>query len=136
MKIGVKIWPDRLHQLKGLSKFCDFIELMVPPSLKKVKKVDIPLTIHAPHSRFKMNPADSRLDSWNTKLMEQTIRIADQVKSKIIVLHAGELLNKSCSVKKVTSVLSKHKDVLITASWPIFNRFRKAVLSMPNYGAT
>lgn len=110
MRVGIKIFPDRLRVVNQLSKLFDFIELMATPSLSNVRKTKVPFIIHAPHFRYKFNPADKRLEKYNLKLMNHTIKIADKLKSKKIIVHAGHLRNKNCSKKNSLKFLKKIND--------------------------
>ncbi|MBD3248908.1 TIM barrel protein [Candidatus Woesearchaeota archaeon] len=110
MNIGIKIFPDRWRQIPGLTGFSDFIEVMAVPGFNPRKIPKTKFTVHAPHEMFKMNPADSRLESLNDDLMQQTIKLADKLKAKVIVLHSGKILNKSCSEKNSLDFIRNIKD--------------------------
>lgn len=110
MEVGIKIYPDKLYRTNQLAKISDFIELMVSPRVNSVKKGKIKFTVHAPHERYGVNLADKRLENRNLKLMNHTIKIANRLKSKIIVVHAGLQENKHCSLDYSLKLLKKIDD--------------------------
>lgn len=110
MRLGPKIFPDRMFQVPALIKFSDFIEVMATPGFNPKHKPKAKFTIHAPHDYWSFNPADSRLTTHNQKLLDHTIKVADKFKAKVIVLHAGLLKNKHCSEDNALNFLKKVKD--------------------------
>lgn len=110
MKVGIKIYPDRLYQAKDLFKVSDFVELMITPGLALPEKGNIDFTIHSPHERWGVNIADKRLEQRNWKIMNHVIKAADKLKSEIIIVHAGLLRNKSCSKEHSIKFIKKLDD--------------------------
>ena len=75
-----------------------------------MKAQPIPITIHAQHSRFNINPADKTLEKINIKAVEKAQAAADITNSDIIILHPGTLANKNCSIENAINFFKKIND--------------------------
>jgi endonuclease IV len=117
MKIGVKIFPDRMPVVSEYAKFADFIEVLASKDLKlsSLKKHKIPFTIHATHSWWNVNPADPALEKHNLEQVKLAQKAADIAKSDIIILHPGWIQNKKCSIENAVNFFKKLNDPRIIA---------------------
>jgi endonuclease IV len=112
MKVGIKIFPDRINQIESLAKIADFIEIMASNDLipEALKGFPIPITIHAQHYTLGINPADKSLNDINLKAVKKAQEAADIINSDIIILHSGILLNKNCSLENAINFFKKIND--------------------------
>ena len=99
MKLGLKLWSintdyylaeaKRLYD-KGLY---DYIELYAVPNTAETiplwKSLNIPFTIHCPHSVHGFNLADANKRKANTKLFGEVRKFADELQTDYIIIHGG-----------------------------------------------
>ena len=113
MKIGVKTF-DVGNFLKTLEKNIDFFELMAvqEKNYSFVKNLSIPIIIHAEHSNFDINPADSSKKELNKKSIQFAIQMANLVNAKKIIVHPGDIEkgNKNCSIKNAINFFKEIND--------------------------
>jgi deoxyribonuclease IV len=98
-RIGLKLWSTNDFYINEAIALYDegvyqYIELYaVPDSFRSYiscwKKIDIPFVIHAPHSDHGMNLSDSTKWRTNSKLSEEALRYADELKADKIIFHPG-----------------------------------------------
>lgn len=99
LKTGLKLWStnkEYFEEAKSLfkRKAFDYIELTVVPGsfadyIKIWETIDVPYIIHAPHLLFGMNLSKAKYREQNIKLLEDTMKFADKLHSKHIILHPG-----------------------------------------------
>jgi len=128
MNIGVKAY----HEEDFLDAFigkADFFEIQAIQKynynfLKKYKKLNIPIVIHAEHVDLGANPADKTLEKNNIKSINYAIKLANLTGSKKIILHPGGFMNKNCSKEQSIKILKSVKDkrVLVENLSPLGNR--------------
>jgi len=111
MKIGVKTWSSESF-LKSFEKKADFFEIQAIEKNKYefLKKFSKPLVIHAQHYGFGINHADKTIYKKNLKSINFARKMADSFKSKIIIMHPGELTNKNCSKEQAIKFAKNIKD--------------------------
>jgi hypothetical protein len=112
MKFGVKTYQDEQF-LKHFENSADFFEIMALKFnnynfIKKLSK--IPLVIHVPHEKLGVNIADKTKEQVNLEAIALTIKIANLVKSKKIILHPGKIENSNCSIENAINLLRKFND--------------------------
>lgn len=99
MQIGLKIWSTNLEnyakealRLFDLGYFT-YIELYAVPgtldSIPKWKKLNIPYTLHCPHSVHGFNLSKAELRGSNEKLFNEVRKFADELKVDYIIIHSG-----------------------------------------------
>ncbi len=99
MKAGLKLWstntnvyPDEALRLFKLGAY-SFLELYVVPDtincLDIWKSLDIPFTIHCPHSQNGFNLADPDLEEHNKEVFKEVRQYADTLNADYIVIHSG-----------------------------------------------
>ena len=99
MNIGLKIWSTNLDnyakealRLYKLGCF-NYIELYAVPntleSLNAWKNLNIPFTLHCPHSAHGFNLAKAELADSNRKLFDEVRRFADGLNVDYIIIHGG-----------------------------------------------
>jgi len=112
MKVGIKIFPNRIKKIPEYAAIADYIEVMAAPNLnpQNLKNFSIPITIHAQHNQFGVNIADKSIVKLNLKAVEKAKKAADIVDSDIIILHPGKLENKNCSFDNAVNFFNKLKD--------------------------
>lgn len=94
MKIGLKLYPDKLCLIEKFNNMFDFFEIMVTPDLDldllhKARETGKMITIHAPHHDFGFDPGDRNLAEQNTALLQKAIKAAEIVDSPWIIVHSG-----------------------------------------------
>ncbi len=118
MKIGIKIYPEpeKAEYCRKAAEFADFIEVMAMPSVdvSPFRLLGMPFTVHAPHLTFNCNLADSSLFAHNVKCLEDSIRAADILDARVIVVHPGTILSDDCDVKNSLKVLEQVYDPRIS----------------------
>lgn len=124
MQVGVKIWrvEKNLDELIEKAK-PDFIETMAitTEDYRLLKNCGLPITIHAEHTHFGVNQADSQLAEKNRKSLEYAIKTADMLGSDIIVLHPGIIMNKNCSMQSTIDFIIGFSDPRIRVeNMPIY----------------
>lgn len=99
MKLGLKLWSintdyylneaRRLYD-KGLY---DYIELYAyPGTLNTIalwKSLNIPYTIHCPHSMHGFNLADKSKRGYNARIFDEVRTFADKLQTDYIIVHGG-----------------------------------------------
>jgi len=115
MKIGLKLWSTNDHYIEPTRKLFeqkvfDYIELfVVPDSLEYVdlwKNLNIPYTLHAPHSMTELNPALKSCEVRNFELIEQVERYRESLKAEYIIFHPGiegdvkETVRQFCEIRR------------------------------------
>jgi len=96
---GIKLYSintNLFEAVNALSKkgSVGYLELYtVPGSFKNVredlKKLELPVVIHAPHSTYGFNIADPALKKDNLAKLSETFKFADELDAKYVILHAG-----------------------------------------------
>ena len=113
MDVGIKVWSSNgFEQIQKVSEICDFVEI-IPIKKKhipKLKDLQTRWNVHAKHKGVGMNLADKTLEKKNLKLMEEAIYTANELNAKVIVTHAGNLVNKNCSQEQSLKILEKIND--------------------------
>jgi endonuclease IV len=95
MKIGVKLYPDRLEDAKRLQHDADYFEVLARQDQRKDVEafggLDKPtLVVHNEHLRFGVNISDRNKHDLNLKSVRFAQEMADRFDSKYIILHSGK----------------------------------------------
>jgi len=114
MKFGIKTYKDEQFLDAFINK-ADFFEVQAIQKynynfLKKYKKLNIPIVIHAEHLMFGFNPADKTKTKSNLKSIKFAIKLANLTNSKKIIIHPGAITNKNCSEQQAIDFIKKLKD--------------------------
>ncbi len=107
-KIGIKIFPNGKGFLDAMQNYVDFVEIMAVEGaeysfLKKWKKGVI---IHHEHDGFGVNHANPEKIKKNKAATKWAIHLANKFNAEKIIVHAGHMENKECSLKEVTKQLT------------------------------
>ena len=157
IKYGLKMWSsnhETIDQAKELikTKVFDYIELLPVPDIdiSPFQKIEASFVIHIPHSSFGFNIADKKKEEFNLKIINHSIKCADKLNAKYLVLHPGfgsfntakKFLEKTegASPEQVTELIEESflKNYVGLSDNQIFrNRFRaeakvSAKLTHPN----
>ena len=91
MKIGLKLFPDKLDLIEPYKDLFDFFELYIKPDmdLSSLRKFNISFTIHAAHQDDGFDPSDPSARSRNIAIVNKAKEAADIVGSPWIILHPG-----------------------------------------------
>jgi hypothetical protein len=106
MKIGIKTY-ENYQFLKHFESKCDFIETMAieTKDYSYLEEFKIPIVIHAQHHKFGINDADKTKHEKNTSSIKFALDLANQNKSKKIIVHPGELMDNNCSLQESLSFI-------------------------------
>lgn len=99
MQIGLKLWSTNYNnysnealRLYELGYF-NYLELYVVPGTldfaKKWKNLNLPFTLHCPHSVHNFNLAKPELKESNLKIFDEVRKYADELDVDYIVIHGG-----------------------------------------------
>lgn len=111
MKFGVKLWSTNIELIDQAvllidKKIFDYIELFVIPGTKMHHFiVDVPYIIHVPHHQFGVNIGDARQKEINMQRINESIRWANELNAKRLILHAG-----SGSMEQASCILDEIED--------------------------
>ncbi len=99
MKLGLKLWSTNTdfyyEEAKKLYNqgYFDYIELYVVPdtldTLKKWKKLDTPVILHAPHFKHKINLSDPNQFQYNQLVFTQVELFRQELNAQYTIVHAG-----------------------------------------------
>ncbi|MBU0667072.1 MAG: TIM barrel protein [Nanoarchaeota archaeon] len=119
MQLGIKIWSinfDLIKEAKKIEDRIDFLEVyFVPKTPKKniseLKKINIPIIVHAPIELHGFNLADKNNNTQNNLILKKVINFSNQLKSKKIIFHPGS----GGDIENVISMLKniKNKEIFI-----------------------
>jgi len=113
MKFGVKTYDDETFLDYFFSK-ADFFEVQAirgkDYSFLKKFAGKIPIVIHAEHSVFGVNVADSSIEKENIESINFAINVANFAKAEKIILHPGIINNKNCSIENQFKFFKSIKD--------------------------
>ena len=126
MKIGVKTFdsPEFLRHFKDKS---DFFEIMAIETVNYdfLNEFDIPIVIHSQHRSFGVNVADKTKIQRNLNSINFARKIADQTKSKKIIVHPGELDSKNSSREQAIEFIRNINDKrIIIENIPLMDVYR------------
>lgn len=110
MKIGVKTYRSQAY-LDHFKDKVDFFEIQAIRGVKlNLKKYDIPIIFHAEHQSFGVNPSDKTKVKENLDSLNYATKLADELKSKKIIYHAGRITDPNCSKGQSIDFIKKIKD--------------------------
>ena len=99
MKLGLKLWSINtdyyLNEAKRLYDMglYDYIELYAVPNTENTislwKNLNIPYTIHCPHSMHGFNLADAGKKAGNMAMFNESRKFADLLNADYIIVHGG-----------------------------------------------
>jgi uncharacterized protein (UPF0276 family) len=116
MKFGVKTYDSEKFLDFFIDK-ADFFEVQAvcnnDYSFMKKYIGRKPIVIHAEHSLWEINYADSSKYNLNLDSINFAIKLADELNSEKIVVHLGYLENEFCSLQNCINFLKSIKDTRI-----------------------
>lgn len=96
MNYGLKLWSKNYNSIDSAKKLIEsgifhYIELMVIPDsdITLFYKAKLPYIIHIPHEDFGFNLADKKKEEFNLKIINQSLKWADKLSAKYLILHTG-----------------------------------------------
>ncbi len=96
MNYGLKLWSKNYNSLNSAKELIEsgifhYIELMVIPDsdISLFSKVKLPYIVHIPHEDFGLNLADKEKEEFSLKIINQSIKWADKLSAKYLILHTG-----------------------------------------------
>lgn len=97
MKIGLKLFPEKLHLIDKYKDIFYFFEVFIKPDmdLNLLNNLDVPITVHAAHFSYGFNPTDPKRDNLNKKILNKAILAADISNAKWIIIHPGWMIDKN-----------------------------------------
>lgn len=97
IKIGLKIWSNNqrpFSQIKNLfmKEIIDYLEIYLVPGtassvLPELKRLAMPLVLHAPHSTHYFNPSDQSLLRSNLNIFAEIKKFASELNFPPIIIH-------------------------------------------------
>ena len=107
-KVGVKIFPNGKAFYEQMKEHIDFIEIMAVEGaeysfLKGWKKG---VVIHHEHDGFGINHANPNKKKKNLAATKWAIHLANKFHAEKIIVHAGHIENKECSIKEIIKQLT------------------------------
>ncbi len=138
MKVGIKVFPDSIPYLKKVIDYVDFVEIMavVGANFSGLKDYDIPYIVHNQHYHWGINLANPKKEKLNITSLNTSIKLADDLDAKYIIVHPGVEESKGCSVNQIVKVFRKLNDpriivenvpFVISKKGSIFKHFGKTV---------
>lgn len=99
MKVGIKLYPQRLEYGQQFKDTADFFEVMVLSGFKYEPFLNLgkELSVHIPHCEHGFNIADKSKKQFNIGILNNCLEVADRLKSDKVVLHPGIIENDNCS---------------------------------------
>jgi len=124
MKFGVKTYFDAEFADYFKDK-ADFLEVMavVGEDYSFLEDYPLPIVVHAMHFLFGVNCADKSLSEKNMEAIDFAVELADKYGAEKIIVHAGRLVNKDCSVEQVVDFLKKFDDRILIENCGKRNNF-------------
>lgn len=117
-KLGLKLWSTNTdYYLKAAEKlykegYFDYIELYIVPNtvgtLAEWQKLDIPFTLHAPHSTHNVNLADRDNFAYNKQIYQEVALFAEVLHPKFTVVHSGTYGNIEETVRQLKIIRPKN----------------------------
>jgi endonuclease IV len=112
MKVGVKIWPDKAEYAYEIAEHADFMEIMARRGcdFSFLKDIDLPFVVHAEHEGIGVNYCDSANTAISEESLQFAIKLADELGSKIIIVHGGKVGGPTENQQTAVDFLKKQKD--------------------------
>lgn len=122
LKLGFKMYSDELgkydNEVLGIleKNLFSYIELFVNPNTleclkgwKEFKdKINIPFTLHAPHSIYNVNLADKNQEEFNKKILNEQIDIyTETIDAQYVIVHPGKGFNIEETVRQLKIIKPK-----------------------------
>lgn len=125
IKIGMGLRtnePQLISEANGLFKsgLVDFVEIFVIPEADSIhfQKLEMPLTIHAPHDSSGVNLCDPSKLELSKGLINKAVQIGERLNAKFVTCHSGHI-NKNYDYKNAMDgmidslTLLNHKSLCI-----------------------
>ena len=126
MKIGVKTYY-RENFLRHFEDKADFFEIQAiqKHDYSFVKRLKLPIVIHAEHLWQGANYADKTKYKYNLKSINFAQETADMADAKKIIVHPGLIANENCSIQQAIDFIKDIDDdrIIIENMPPIGGRF-------------
>ncbi len=107
-KIGLKIFPNGKAFYEVMEPYIDFIEIMAVEGAEYawLQKRNKEVIIHHEHDGFGVNHANPDKKKKNEAATKWAIHHANKFNAKNIIVHAGHIDNKNCSIKEAIKQLT------------------------------
>lgn len=114
---GIKLWSSETLLLEKAEKLIDegifsYVEVILNPDFlndEPFLEHKIPYVVHVPHENFGVSIGDEPKREYTLKMVHESIRWADRLDARLMILHAGV-----GSVKVAKSTLSEIHDERLT----------------------
>ncbi len=106
-KIGIKIFPNGKAFYEVMEPYIDFVEIMAGEGAEYtwLQKRTKPIIIHHEHDGFGVNHANPEKKKKNLAATNWAIYLANKFNAEKIIVHAGHIESKECSLKEVIAQL-------------------------------
>lgn len=106
-RIGIKIFPNGKAFYEIMEPYIDFVEIMAVEGAEYtwLQEKAKPIIIHHEHDGFGVNHANPEKKKKNTAATQWAIHLANKFNAEKIIVHAGHIENKECSIKEVITQL-------------------------------
>lgn len=128
-KLGLKVWSNNKAYYCDAAKMaeegvCDFVEIyVIPDSFREYgelwKELNVPVVIHAPHYSHGMNLGEKAKYDFNMKLIEESLKFADILKSNTVIIHPGMEGRKEECVRQIGAAFDNR---LIIENKPFYGK--------------
>lgn len=107
-RIGIKIFPNGKAFYEKMEQYIDFVEIMAVEGAEYawLKKKSMPVVIHHEHDAFGINHANPKKKKQNAAATRWAIHLANEFNAEKIILHAGHIENKTCSLQETARQLT------------------------------
>ncbi|MBI5003304.1 sugar phosphate isomerase/epimerase [Candidatus Woesearchaeota archaeon] len=105
--IGVKIFPNGKAFYEIMEPYIDFVEIMAVEGAEYtwLQERTKSVIIHHEHDGFGINHANPAKRKKNQAATNWAIHLADKFNAEKIIVHAGHIENKECSLKEAAAQL-------------------------------
>lgn len=113
MKVGLKIFYGyEMDKLRPFLDSIDFVEVMAIEGndYSFLKEINLPFVIHNQHHAFGVNPANPSKLLSNKSSLDFSIKLADKMDAKTIILHPGFYEDNNCSEDTFFDLLKDYND--------------------------
>jgi len=122
LRLGFKMYSDELGKYENevfkilKQNLFSYIELFVNPNSleylagwKEFKnKINLPFTLHAPHSIYNINLADKNQEEFNRKILKEQIDIyTESMDAQYVVVHPGKGFNIEETIRQLKLIKPK-----------------------------
>ena len=112
MKIGLKVWYDKLSKIDEFSDLFDFFEVFVPTEMDLATLAPYrgrPITIHAAHVHYGVDLGDPEAAGLNVRAIRHALAAATIVDAPWVIVHIGRK-HHTTSENTMLRFLNTHHD--------------------------